>query len=169
MLIGLTGVKNSGKSTISSFLVQNYEFEEFAFADPLKRACMEIFNLSEEQVFGNFKCKETIDTYWMVSPRVILQTIGTLIRNISDSIPNLHNVWIRNMYKKINNSNSSNIVISDVRYSDEANMIKQLGGIIIKIERKNKTIDFHESENQNVNSDFVIYNNSSLEQLYLQL
>ena len=172
MLIGLCGLKNSGKSTISKFLVQHYNFNEFAFADSLKRACIEIFGLTNEQVFGSFQDKETIDDYWNVSPRVIMQTLGTLVRNLSKIIPNLNHVWIRKIHKKIIElPKNTNIVISDVRYNDEAEMIKKLGGIVIKIERKkiNDQKDCHESENQQIISDFIIYNNSSIENLYLQI
>lgn len=51
MLIGLGGVKGSGKDTAAFFLVDKYGFKRYAFADNLKLMCIEVFGLSPEQVF----------------------------------------------------------------------------------------------------------------------
>jgi dephospho-CoA kinase len=36
ILIGLTGKKQSGKSTVADYLVQHFQFTELSFAKPLK-------------------------------------------------------------------------------------------------------------------------------------
>ena len=173
MLIGLTGKKFSGKTTIAKFLTENYDFKEYAFADSLKKACINIFGLTEEQVYG--KNKETlriIDEYWNTTPRVIMQTLGTLIRNLNDSpetnLNNLKDIWIKQVHRKIiesKNKNHKNIVVSDIRYNDEALMIKKLGGIIIKIDKQD---DKHESENQELKLgevDIIISNDGTIDNL----
>jgi len=52
MIIGLCGVANAGKSTVASILVKNHGFVEVALADPLKRICKEVFDFSDEQLWG---------------------------------------------------------------------------------------------------------------------
>src|ERR1700733_9341253 len=96
ILIGITGRKRSGKDTIGDYLVNNYGFIRVAFADTLKKALKEIFEFSDEQLYGDEK--ETVDDYWGHSPRDLLQKIGTemfreylpkLCKNMSDDI------WIK--------------------------------------------------------------------------
>lgn len=167
IIIGLNGLKGTGKSTVAEYLKKNYNFEEYAFADSLKRACIEIFGLEEKQVFGSQIDKEAIDSFWGTSPRIMLQQVGTAIRNLNNP---LNNIWIRNLQRKIkirieNNSNVY-IVVSDIRYKDEAKLIKDMGGIIINIKRHTNYIDHHESEQQIINADFIISNDDTKKNLF---
>ena len=63
-------------------------------------------------------------------------------------------------------------MVSDIRFENEANKVKELGGIIINIKRNTDINQYsqHESEN-NKNSlskyfNYEIENNSSKEELY---
>jgi hypothetical protein len=138
LLIGLTGFAGHGKTTATNML-KTFNFYEYAFADPLKRGCMEMFGLTEEQCFDD-KLKNIIDPYWGVSPREVLQKVGTeLFRNqLKNAIPNINLgesgiLWIRNFEKYYETNKSKNIIVSDVRNIDEAQIIKKLGGFMIRI------------------------------------
>ena len=65
----------------------------------------------------------------------------------------------------IQKTSNSNIVIDDVRFQNEVDMIHSLGGIIIKIECDNEIKDNHESENQNVSYDYIIKNDKDNKKL----
>jgi len=62
MIIGITGltedkhggksIAGSGKDTTAEQLVDKHQFVSVALADPMKRFCMEVFNFTEEQLFG---------------------------------------------------------------------------------------------------------------------
>ena len=52
MIIGLCGQAGAGKSTVADFLVKNHGFVSVALADPLKRICREVFDFSDEQLWG---------------------------------------------------------------------------------------------------------------------
>lgn len=52
MIIGLSGLAGSGKDFVSDILVERYNFVKIAFADPLKRICKEIFDFSDDQLWG---------------------------------------------------------------------------------------------------------------------
>lgn len=51
-IIGVAGNAGSGKDTVADHLVKNHGFVKVALADPLKRICREVFNFSEEQLWG---------------------------------------------------------------------------------------------------------------------
>lgn len=158
LLIGLTGYAAHGKSTAAN-MFKVYGFKEYALAEPLKRACMEIFGFTEDQVFG--EGKYLIDQFWNVTPREVLQKIGTeLFRDqLKALMPAIdlgefNIVWIRKMEKFIQEerkkNSSVNIVISDVRNIDEAKAIKKLGGYIIRVQnprvKMNDAFRSHASE-----------------------
>lgn len=174
-LIGIIGKKRTGKDTIGDYLVNNHNFIKYSFADPLKRGAMEIFGLTENQVFGDDKDK--IVTEWGITPRVLLQIMGTELfqYDIQRHIPEFkkigREIWVKRFLQWHKENKDRNIVICDVRFKHEAEAIIKQGGEIWKVVRDtNKyTIDSHASEMeleeiQDLNA--IIHNNSSLDKLY---
>jgi len=160
VIIGLIGKKNSGKDTFADQLCSIYDFEKYSFAKPLKKVCRELFLLDEKQVNDPI-LKEKIDIRWNKSPRQLLQLIGTdIVRKYIDE-----NFWIKHFNFYIDKNEHKNIIVSDVRFINELNEIKNKNGILIKINRNeiNKNLnDNHISETEldNYNEyDFIINNN----------
>lgn len=52
MIIGIAGTAGSGKSTVADHLVAKHGFIAVNLADPIKRFCREVFDFSEEQLWG---------------------------------------------------------------------------------------------------------------------
>ena len=52
MIIGVAGLAGSGKNAVAEILVKKYGFAMVSFADPLKRYAMEIYDFTEEQLWG---------------------------------------------------------------------------------------------------------------------
>jgi len=54
MIIGITGQPpaGSGKDTVANYLVKHYSFVKVALADPMKRFCAEVFDFTDEQLWG---------------------------------------------------------------------------------------------------------------------
>ena len=52
MIIGLCGLAGSGKDTAADSLVLGHGFVKVAFADPLKRISKEVYDFSDEQLWG---------------------------------------------------------------------------------------------------------------------
>ena len=79
-------------------------------------------------------------------------------------------IWIR-LFEKYITDVKNNIVVTDVRFANEAQSIKDLGGYIIKLERFHETdshniTNDHQSETQNdIKYNFVIRNDGSIEDL----
>lgn len=160
MLIGLTGKKQSGKSTISKHLQEQYGFKELNFADSLKKALKEILDLTDEQLDG--EDKEKLISGYNCTPREVMQWFGTdIMRNkISKRFPSIHSVWVKNVERKLIEllKQNQDVVISDIRFKNEADLIVKYGGYIIYVESDNNIEDLHESENNKIEYNYKIVN-----------
>jgi hypothetical protein len=153
-IIGVVGPKRSGKDTVASILVRSNRFIVCPFASFLKDSCKAIFMLSDDQLHGNHK--ESMDPRWNTTPRKILQSVGDLFRKkLSEFLPELNmgnseTIWCRCFEIWLSQfSTPQCIVIPDVRFHDEANLIKSLGGILLRVNRPGlEDTDDHESEQQ---------------------
>ena len=160
MIIGLVGKAGSGKSTVADILENAYNFEHLAFADELKWNVMSDFEINEYSVY-NTRGKEIIDPRYNLTPREILQKVGSFYREFQE------NFWVNKVHKKISSRPTLDFCISDVRYPNELEMIKKEDGYIIKIERDDRveiTNSNHASEislDNFLDFDYVIQNNST--------
>lgn len=175
-IIGITGNMRHGKDTLGLYYINTHGYVKLSFADPLKEACRQIFDLSQSQLHGDEK--ENIDDYWGVTPRQILQYVGTeLFRDqMVKLIPNIgKDIWIKVMDKKIKKifkGGAKGVVITDIRFENEAKLIKSLGGIVIKVVRPSseiKGLPDHSSEKLNFEADYTIINDGSIKYLHDQL
>ena len=169
IIIGFHGTVNCGKDTAALFFKQKFGSENtdiFALAGPLKDACKILFNFTDEQLYVQSK-KEAIDERWNKRPREIMQYIGTeVLRNIYDK-----DFFIKHMKQRIDNSSAKYILISDVRYDNEAEFVRSLGGKVIKIVRPNWVATEHSNHasEQGISDHLVdetIVNDSTLEHYY---
>jgi hypothetical protein len=51
-LIGISGFAGSGKDTVADWLVREKAFVKLSLADPIKRICKDVFDFSDEQLWG---------------------------------------------------------------------------------------------------------------------
>eukprot|EP00697_Spironema_sp_BW2_P017365 gnl/Spiro4/9024_TR4758_c0_g1_i1.p1 gnl/Spiro4/9024_TR4758_c0_g1~~gnl/Spiro4/9024_TR4758_c0_g1_i1.p1 ORF type:complete len:177 (-),score=16.46 gnl/Spiro4/9024_TR4758_c0_g1_i1:257-754(-) len=135
LLIALCGGKGHGKSTAAEFLAP--EFKNYAFADPLKIACKALFVLDDSQLWGDKK--EVVDDRWGVTPREMMQKVGTeMFRDqLTRVMPNLRlykggqeSIWV-DLFRKWFEHQTSNVVVSDLRFADECAAVRELGGHIV--------------------------------------
>lgn len=169
MIIGIVGYKGSGKDAMADYLVEHFQFEKMAYADPIKDVCAQLFDLDDDY-FNKRDLKEKKLDFWELSPREILQKVGTdLFRKHFDQ-----EFWVKLMENKIQNKlvkyPDMNIVCSDVRFQNEADLVKKLGGKIIFIDRFDSIQDTHEAEQCNIsNIDFIIENKGTLQDYYTKI
>lgn len=142
MIIGLTGRKRSGKSTIAQALVHK-GFTEFSFAEPIRTFTKILLGLDH---VGLEEAKEK-EIEWLdsiVTPRYIMQTLGTEWGRHT-----IHpDIWIRYLTRRITapSNLNSDIVISDIRFDNEAIALRELGAKIVRVERPGGGEDSHSSE-----------------------
>jgi hypothetical protein len=141
MIIGICGFIGSGKDTVADYLVNFHEFRRESFAATLKDAVAAVFGWDRVLLEGRTKeareWRESVDSWWAerldmptLTPRWVLQYWGTEVcrRAFHDDI------WIASLENKIRNS-KDNVVISDCRFPNEIQSIKNAGGQIVWVQR----------------------------------
>lgn len=132
ILIGLTGKARSGKDTAADVLEHLYDFRRYAFAGPLKKGLRAMLGLSIDHTDGYLK-EHPIARFNDKSAREMLQTLGTEWgRTHVDE-----NLWVNlGLYEwEKQSAEDRSLVITDVRFDNEAEAIRAAGGIICHITR----------------------------------
>lgn len=162
-LIAFLGYNHSGKSSAASALIE-HGFKRHSFADPLKSMLLSI-GLTEEQLWGNKK-EVPCELLGGKTPRHAMKELGESWGRKSID----ENLWIR-IWRTTFPVNGD-VVVDDLRYPDEAELIRSQNGTIVKIERPDIEPDLsHPSEQhiETIKPDHVIINDGSLESLYARV
>lgn len=168
-IIGVAGPARSGKDTVGDYLLgSRHGYQSYSFAQPMKDMICIMLGKSEDWINEH---KEEMMENIGASPRKMLQTLGT--------------DWGRDMIHKdiwmmlglifINNCRSSGIdgvVITDVRFDNEAEMIRKSGGVICHINRPGgPEVRDHASELGIIHqaTDFHIVNDGTIDDLHQEV
>lgn len=174
MLIGFSGKKGSGKSYFADYLVNNKLFIKLSFASPLKEITKILFNLSDEDVKDPIK-KELVNPKFNASPRELMQWLGTDImrEEFNKKFNYSGSIWIDNVKDKVKTllDDNKDVVIDDVRFQNEVDMIHSLGGIVINLRNDldntlNNSTSTHSSENQKLTFNYEFVNDKSYSNTY---
>ncbi len=198
-IIGLVGFIGSGKDTVANMFVEEHGCVQDSFASPLKDLCSTIFGWERDLLEGDTvesrDFRETPDLYWTkklnidnFTPRLALQLMGTeVLRN------HFHeDIWLNSLEYRLRMRHHTDpcVVVSDARFQNELQLVKQMNGFVIWVQRGelpewydiaktsqtnavNRKImqtrfrDVHESEWNWVGHsvDYIIKNDGSLEDL----
>lgn len=163
-LIGLSGAAGSGKSTAASYLNEAHGYQRKRFAQPLKDALRRMLiealvddHTIERMIEGDLK-EVPARVLLNKTPRQAMQTLGTEWgRNcIGDDF------WVNLMRHALDTSKrGALIVIEDVRFDNEAALIRAYGGKIIRMEGRGGISGAHVSE-KGVEPDLTCYNGGSI-------
>lgn len=169
MIIGLSGYAGSGKDTVANYLVDDKGFVRVAFADAIKEALLKLNPILE----NGLRLNENVIKYgWeptkaRTETRRLMQVFGTEVgRNMFGSA-----FWVDMAFSKTmrHYPEDTNFVIPDVRFQNEADMIKERGGRVWRIERDGiEPVNSHSSETalDDYDFDLILRNNHSLETLF---
>lgn len=149
-LLGISGPAGSGKDTVAEHFRDEYKTDVIAFADPMKRALREICGFPIDAWADRQWKERVIDTIGK-SPRELAQTLGTEWgRNkVGKSF------WVNEALSRWRANGSRPTVISDVRFDNEAQAIRDAGGIVIAIRRPTATAVVSHSSEGGIDPDFV--------------
>lgn len=140
MIIAFCGLIGSGKNAAAEYLVSQHGYTQDSFAGPLKDAVAAIFGWDREALEGTTiesrAWRERVDPWWAnrlnishLTPRWVLQHWGTEVLRVG-----FHNdIWIASLEARINRNERT--VISDCRFPNEVDVIRQLGGHVFKVQR----------------------------------
>lgn len=157
MLIGLCGAAGAGKGSVAGFLAAGETpFVEIAFADPLYAAVEAMTGISQVKLKDRGFKEKPIE--WIGrSPRELLQLLGTefgrkLIRE---------SIWVDIAMQKVDRYAAAGIgvVITDVRFDNEAQAVRGRGGVVWRVTRStasclSKSAASHASES-GISPEFV--------------
>lgn len=168
-LIGICGMKGAGKDTVASHLISVNELQRLAFADPLKDALAAMFSVPRA-LFDDPATKDTdIPELFGKSPRFWMKSLGTdWGRNTIGK-----GLWVDLLERRLValRKTGASIVVADVRFENEAEMVRGHGGQVWRVERGSESADDHETEKGLPEDmvDEVIFNTGTLNILYAQV
>lgn len=164
-LIGITGRARSGKDTVANFIVAAIGGYRYSFADPI-RAMLVPLGVDMSDPYWQARKEEPIPALG-VSPRRMMQTLGTEWgRQLIN--PDL---WLIMAHQRLL-GNGPGMVVSDVRFENEAAWIRKHGGRIIHVIRPDtKAVEAHASEDgiEMQDADARLFNSGTLEELQLSV
>lgn len=175
--IALMGVARSGKDSIAERLRQEFLYTRVAFADPLKEMALRIDPFLTDAL-GHVRLSAVVhlngwerakDEYPEV--RRLLQEMGQTVRQYDEHF------WVNIAAKKIANAKDWNlpVVVTDVRYPNEYEMLKRRGFKMVRVvrpigtqHRMTMSAAKHDSETalKGYPADCMVYNGGSLAELH---
>lgn len=170
MLLGISGYAQAGKDTIADRLCDVHGFQRVAFADLLRR-CAEALNpivgvdpdgspvtYVETLEFNGYEASKHLFPEF----RGILQRLGTDVgRKLLDD-----NIWVDATLASL--KTGVDYVITDARFTNEAQAIIDNGGLMVRVEREGTgPVNDHPSETalDDWFFDYTIQNNGTIEEL----
>lgn len=151
MIIGFTGKKRSGKSTSAQYLESKgftrLNFKDALIAEVKERMPLvldEIIKLLERNDYDGMKKLNHDNLFEDYSDviRALLKNYGTDVRRADNQ-----DYWTTKWLKKAQHSGF--VVVDDVRFLNEAQAIRDMGGMIVRIIRSDmQSTDTHASETE---------------------
>ncbi len=172
LLIGLHGLARTGKDTTAQYLVAHFDLIAYAFAYPLKAALEQMFHLTTAHLDGELK--EVPLPGIGKSPRELMQLLGTEWGRQTVH-PQLWLLLARQHLDhmlELRDGHIPGFVISDVRFENEAQWIRDQGGVVVHIHRPDAQAVAGHSSERGIgihDNDFVVRNDAGLQHLYEQL
>ena len=146
MILGLTGVRGSGKDTLADHLVDHYGFRRIAFADPVREKVKFLLQLNSDEEYDSVKRTQLFwerhsDSVKNIDGRHLVREIGMLMLSYDkEQFTN----YVTNEITK--NIEKFHYVVTDLRMKHEYQSLKRLDAFVVKIETGKENTDSHVTE-----------------------
>ena len=176
LILGLVAPSGGGKTTVCDHLTKAHGFVRIHVAEPIKRAFQCMFGVGPEY------CERPLvewpaDFLGGRTPRSVLEHLGTELHNIApQAIPLAARDTIRRiiqsapLWQSAEGVISARVIVDGIRRTTEADMVRALGGKIVRMEGRpvdpNKPCDLAQAE---VAADFVLHFTDHLDALRLEI
>jgi len=174
MLIGLSGLPQNGKGRVGRRLAEAHGFRHTKMADTLKemlRVLLRAAGLDEEtierMIEGDLK-EVPSPALGGKTPRWAMQSLGTEWGRDCISATIWGDLWEASATRMLDDGKS--VVVDDVRFANEQERVKRLGGFIVLVMGRSEAATEHPSDNMEwLEPDYTIVNNGSLGDLDLKV
>lgn len=174
-LVGLIGKKGAGKDTFARTLTDEFGFTRLAFADPMKDALLATdpyvgsrwdfmwHGTDVDDLPDLVRLSDLVEDQGMdyakryAEVRRLLQRYGMGVRQIDPTF------WVRQTMDR-SRQTPGPVVITDVRFHNEAVAVRQHGGVLVRIYRPSQSdFDDHVSETEldTYAADYSVMNDGS--------
>lgn len=171
MIIGLSGYARSGKDTVAGMLMGIHGYERAAFADNIRKLLFAMDPLIMHDS-KDFRLQDIVESKGWEDAKTQHPEVRRLLQDLGVGARNLFgdDFWIYQVLQDLHPSDK--IVISDVRFKNEAECISARGGQVwrinrIGVEATNQHISEHDLDEWKF--DGVITNNSDMPNLIKQI
>lgn len=180
MIIGITGYMRSGKDAAAEVLSHKYGYIRYGFGDTLRTELKqrlpmlleELCELANEDAKPPEGVQWTVDQLLRYKPtpavRRLMQEYGTDVRRRDNP-----NHWVDAWKAGVRDLGMHDpfVVAPDVRFHNEAAVIREMGGVIWRIARPGVGASRHQSEQEQIDIqvDATIFNDGTLEELEAQV
>jgi hypothetical protein len=171
MIIGLSGYARSGKDTVAGMLMGIHGYERAAFADNIRKLLFAMDPLIMHDG-KDFRLQDIVESKGWEDAKTQHPEVRRLLQDLGVGARNLFgdDFWIYQVLQDLHPSDK--IVISDVRFKNEAECISARGGQVwrinrIGVEATNQHISEHDLDDWTF--DGVITNNSDMPNLIKQI
>jgi len=144
MIVGVSGKARSGKNVFAEMLAEELykrtgqAYVMMAYADELKEMAQKELGLTWDQLWGDDKeVKDKRYMKWLPEDEVyvpwtareIMQSLGDFYRGFDPQY------WVKRLFKKIKEKEYENVIITDVRFPNEVDLVVENGGYHIRVNR----------------------------------
>ncbi len=156
MIISLTGNTGVGKDTMADYMVDQYGFVKISMADPFKRIAKDIYDFSDEQLWGPSETRNREDKRYRrpdgtyLTARIVTQLLGNELSRLA--YPETWIKYMRRTVKKVQEgyfysekegafemegkkSDYTGIIVSSCRFKNEIEAIREMGGSTVRLKR----------------------------------
>ena len=170
MIIGFTGRLQTGKTTAANVLVDQFGFQKLSFADPIRQMMADVDPIVHPD--GLMSYNDAVDMFGYDQAKKDFPEIRRLMQSIGVSARERigPDVWVDALVRSLPGADgvfntNPNVVIDDVRFQNEAEMIRDFGGRLFRIERPGLPQSDHvsETEGDSIYVDRIFHNAEDLE------
>ncbi len=176
MLIGLHGKPRVGKDTLAAYLIKKYRLLRFGPSVPVKNTTAAMFGIPREYLDDD-TMKDAYDDFWGMTYRQMAQKVGK--ESSRDVFGD--DIWMRHVERLLLNiehgidqdivGHVKGIILADIRYANEAEWVRKMGGTVIFVVRDNLPESSGSEHPAEAGlpldlADIVMYNNGTIADLY---
>jgi len=162
LIIGIHGKIGSGKDTIAREIIKEfpeYDFKKMSFGYNVKKIVSILTGIDMRTILSR-KIKTQYLEQWHMTVGEMFQQVGT--NALRDMLS--EDVWIISLFNNI--KNGDNIIITDVRFFNEAESVRNRGGFLIKIIGDPKKVNEKDSRDINHKSETELDNYEHFDIVY---